>query len=96
MLRLEYLCLDPKPLRNLYGKFDNRILELGRQYLDRFFLARDEAELGLLVEEARRLLADDAQRELDLVPARLVVDRSSEQKRLGDDLPHTHVEIGKK
>ncbi|HUO38739.1 MAG TPA: IS1634 family transposase [Mycobacterium sp.] len=28
--------------------------------------ARDEAELGLLVEEARRLLADDAQRELDL------------------------------
>jgi hypothetical protein len=28
--------------------------------------ARDEAELGLLVEEARRLLADDTQRELDL------------------------------
>ena len=28
--------------------------------------ARDEAELGLLVEEARRLLVDDAQRELDL------------------------------
>ncbi|GAB4998258.1 IS1634-like element ISMsm6 family transposase [Mycobacterium avium subsp. hominissuis] len=28
--------------------------------------ARDEAELGLLVEQARRLLADDAQRELDL------------------------------
>lgn len=28
--------------------------------------ARDDAELGLLVEEARRLLADDAQRELDL------------------------------
>jgi hypothetical protein len=28
--------------------------------------ARDEAELGLLVEEARRLLADDAQHELDL------------------------------
>ena len=28
--------------------------------------ARDEAELGLLIEEARRLLADDAQRELDL------------------------------
>jgi hypothetical protein len=28
--------------------------------------ARDEAELGLLVEEARHLLADDAQRELDL------------------------------
>ncbi len=28
--------------------------------------ARDEAELGLLVEEARRLLADYAQRELDL------------------------------
>jgi hypothetical protein len=28
--------------------------------------ARDEAELGLLMEQARRLLADDAQRELDL------------------------------
>ncbi|CAN5505980.1 hypothetical protein BH09ACT7_BH09ACT7_57740 [soil metagenome] len=28
--------------------------------------ARDEAELGLLVEEAQRLLADDAQHELDL------------------------------
>lgn len=28
--------------------------------------ARDEAELGLLIEEAQRLLADDAQRELDL------------------------------
>lgn len=28
--------------------------------------ARDAAELGLLVEEARRLLADDSQRELDL------------------------------
>ena len=28
--------------------------------------ARDETELGLLVEEARRLLADDAQGELDL------------------------------
>jgi hypothetical protein len=28
--------------------------------------ARDAAELGLLIEEARRLLADDAQRELDL------------------------------
>lgn len=28
--------------------------------------ARDEAELGLLIEEARRLLADDAQHELDL------------------------------
>lgn len=28
--------------------------------------ARDDAELGLLVEEARRLLTDDAQRELDL------------------------------
>lgn len=28
--------------------------------------ARDDAELGLLIEEARRLLADDAQRELDL------------------------------
>ncbi|WP_137148309.1 hypothetical protein [Mycolicibacterium sp. CR10] len=28
--------------------------------------ARDEAELGLLVDQARRLLADDAQRELDL------------------------------
>lgn len=28
--------------------------------------ARDDAELGLLVEQARRLLADDAQRELDL------------------------------
>jgi hypothetical protein len=28
--------------------------------------ARDEAELGLLVEEARRLIADDAQHELDL------------------------------
>jgi len=28
--------------------------------------AHDEAQLGLLVEEARRLLADDAQRELDL------------------------------
>lgn len=28
--------------------------------------ARDEAELGLLIEQARRLLADDAQRELDL------------------------------
>jgi hypothetical protein len=28
--------------------------------------ARDEAELGLLVAEAQRLLADDAQRELDL------------------------------
>lgn len=27
---------------------------------------RDEAELGLLIEEARRLLADDAQHELDL------------------------------
>lgn len=28
--------------------------------------ARDEAELGLLVEQAQRLLADDAQRKLDL------------------------------
>lgn len=28
--------------------------------------ARDEAELGLLIEQARRLLADDAQHELDL------------------------------
>jgi len=28
--------------------------------------ARDDAELGLLIEQARRLLADDAQRELDL------------------------------
>ncbi len=28
--------------------------------------ARDDAELGLLVEAARRLLADDAQHELDL------------------------------
>jgi len=28
--------------------------------------ARDDAELGLLIEEARRLLTDDAQRELDL------------------------------
>jgi hypothetical protein len=28
--------------------------------------AHDDAELGLLIEEARRLLADDAQRELDL------------------------------
>lgn len=28
--------------------------------------ARDEAELGLLIEQAQRLLADDAQRELDL------------------------------
>src|SRR5690348_672575 len=28
--------------------------------------ARDDAELGLLIEEARRLLADDAQGELDL------------------------------
>ena len=28
--------------------------------------ARDDAELGLLMEQARRLLADDAQRELDL------------------------------
>ena len=28
--------------------------------------ARDAAELGLLIEQARRLLADDAQRELDL------------------------------
>ena len=28
--------------------------------------ARDDAELGLLIEEARRLLADDSQGELDL------------------------------
>lgn len=28
--------------------------------------ARDDAELGLLIEEARRLLADDTQGELDL------------------------------
>ena len=28
--------------------------------------ARDEAELGLLLEEAQRLMADDAQGELDL------------------------------
>jgi hypothetical protein len=28
--------------------------------------ARDEAELGLLMEQARQLLVDDAQRELDL------------------------------
>ena len=28
--------------------------------------ARDEAELGLLIAEAQRLLGDDAQRELDL------------------------------
>ncbi|BBY58942.1 IS1634 family transposase [Mycolicibacterium sarraceniae] len=28
--------------------------------------ARDDAELGLLIEQARRLLTDDAQRELDL------------------------------
>ncbi len=28
--------------------------------------ARDEAELGLLLEETRRLMADDAQGELDL------------------------------
>ncbi|GAB3036464.1 IS1634 family transposase [Mycobacterium bourgelatii] len=46
--------------------------------------ARDEAELGLLIEEAQRLLADDTQGELDLgitakaVRARMVAPRAEE------------------
>lgn len=53
--------------------------------------ARDEAELGLLVAEAQRLLADDAQRELDLgltprVPKAVLVPAPAQQ--LLPDQPH--------